>query len=38
MKAIWRELLGLVFLVAVCFFVLSGAGMFTFWFWLMLFS
>lgn len=38
MNVNWREFLGLVLLVSVSFFILSGAGMFTFWFWLMVFT
>jgi len=34
----YRELLTLSFVVAVCFFVLAGAGIFTFWFWLRVFT
>ena len=34
----YRGLLALSFVVAFCFFVLAGAGIFTFWFWLMLFT
>jgi hypothetical protein len=32
-----RELLGLTIVVAICFFLLAGAGIFTFWFWLNVF-
>ena len=32
-----RELLGLTIGVAICCFLLAGAGIFTFWFWLNVF-
>ena len=34
----FKELLRLTIVAAICFFLLSGAGVFTFWFWLMLFT
>ncbi len=37
-KAIWREFLSIILLVAVSWFLLAGAGIFTMWFWLMVFT
>jgi len=33
-----KELFFLIFAVAVSFFLLAGAGMFSVWFWLMVFT
>jgi hypothetical protein len=34
----FRDLLALTIAVSVAFFILSGAGIFSFWFWLMVFT
>lgn len=34
----FRDMLSLTVLTAICFFLLSGAGIFSLWFWLMVFT
>jgi|RifCSP13_1_1023834.scaffolds.fasta_scaffold618864_2 hypothetical protein len=37
-KEMFKELISVTIAVAVSFFILSGAGIFTMWFWLMIFT